>query len=247
MEIELKNKYILVTGGTSGIGFNLIKKLLELGAYVATNYHLDDKRAETMCNELQTYGEKFQLFKADVRNEGDMSCVIDQILLLWPNIDILINNAGIIADSAIVNMELVNWNKVIDTNLNGAFICTKVVANEMIKKENGKIINIASLQGIWGSMEQANYSASKAGLIAMTKSVAKELGKYNISVNAVCPGHIATNLNRNDNKKMEVAIQRSVLKRNSALKDLIMFVVMLCSDEIQGISGQVFRTDSRVE
>lgn len=247
MEIELKNKYILVTGGTSGIGFNLIKKLLELGAYVATNYHLDDKRAETMCNELQTYGEKFQLFKADVRNEGDMSCMIAQILLLWPNIDILINNAGIIADSAIVNMELVNWNKVIDTNLNGAFICTKVVANEMIKKENGKIINIASLQGIWGSMEQANYSASKAGLIAMTKSVAKELGKYNISVNAVCPGHIATNLNRNDNKKMEVAIQRSVLKRNSALKDLIMFVVMLCSDEIQGISGQVFRTDSRVE
>lgn len=245
MEINLDGLVVLVTGATSGIGAAIAEKLLELGAFVVINYHDNDKRAETMRKAICKYKNSFMFVKADVSKEEDVIVMYKTIISRAKRIDILINNAGITKDATIEKMEMKDWERVINTNYGGTVLCTKYVV-EYMKKKGGKIINIASSQGIWGSKNQSNYAISKAEVIAFTKTIAKELGRYNIAVNALCPGYIQTEINRNNVYKFNRAMIKSVLSLESLMSDLVNMIVFLSSKEIKGISGQVFCVDSRI-
>ena len=158
----------------------------------------------------------------------------------------MINNAGKNDDDFVLFLSEERWDNVIDTNLKGTFLCSKYFGKKMIQDKRGKIINIASLKGQLGSEGQTNYAASKAGIIALTKSMAKEMGKMNVSVNAICPGYIKTDLNRTNSYKCKIAEEMSALKIEFGLEDFVNFVVFIASDYVQGISGQVFNIDSRI-
>lgn len=246
MECDLKDKVIVVTGATRGIGKVIAEKFLSEGAYVVINYKNDDGAAIQFTEQIKNYKEKYLLVKADVADEEAVKRLYKNTLDYFGHVDAVINNAGICSDNYIQLMNLKNWEKVIDTNLKGTFLCTRLFGKQMIKQRKGKIINISSLKGQLGSEGQANYAASKAAIIGLTKSVAKELGSFGISVNAVCPGYITTGLNVGNSLKTNIACHMSLLDIKYAQDDLINFLVWICSDKMNGISGQVFNLDSRV-
>ena len=143
-------------------------------------------------------------------------------------------------------MSVNQWKEVLDTNLTGTFLCCREFSKIMMKQHSGKIVNVASLKGQEGSYGQVNYSVAKGGIITLTKSLAKELGKYGVSINAICPGFVLTDLNLNNNEKRLIAEQKSVLKLDSALQDCVNFIIVMSSEMFMGISGRVFNLDSRI-
>ena len=240
MFTNLYDKVIVLTGATGGIGKEISKTLLYNGAKMVLQYHLilpDTKKYET---------ENTLYIKADITNYQDVMNLYDNAIKKFGKIDVLINNAGILSDSSISNLSISQWNKVIDTNLSGTFHCCKAFSNIMMKQHSGKIINIASIKGLKGSKNQINYCSSKAGVIALTKSLAKELGEFNVSVNSVCPGFIKTNLNKDCIEKENEAEEKSVLKYSNLLAVLNSFILFMCSNEFDGVSGQNFILDSRI-
>ena len=210
------------------------------------NYYHSRAEAETVFSEVIKMSPSSLLIRADVRNPSDVSAMYHEVISKIGHVDVLINNAGICDDNYIQMMPLEQWQKVIDVNLTGTFLCCREFSKIMVKYKTGKIINIASLKGQIGSPGQINYSASKAGIIAATKALAKEFSEYCISVNAICPGFIVTDLNRHDSKKQDKAKKQSLLPIDTALDDLIHFVLFISSEKISGISGRVFNIDSRV-
>lgn len=243
MNVSLQDKVIVITGGARGIGKFTTEKLLEEGAKVVVLYNQSEKEAIEIKGKNR---ERVIIEKCDVSNYNEVEKCYSRILKQIDRIDVLINNAGIGNDEFLVLMSEENWKKVLECNLNGTFYCCKCFLKIMLYQGYGKIINIASLKGQEGSPQQSNYSASKAGIIALTRSLAKEVGGNNISVNAICPGFIETDLNRNYPVKKRKAIEKSVLKIDYCLRDYINFLIFLLSDEINGISGQVFNLDSRI-
>ena len=182
----------------------------------------------------------------DVTKEKDVSKLYHRVIDEFGKVDVLINNAGKCKDNYVQFMSLEQWNEVLTTNLTSMYLCSRVFSKNMIANGGGKIINISSLKGQLGSEGQCNYAASKAGVIGLTKSLAKEMGMYGVSVNAICPGFIVTDLNRLNSNKAEIAKKMSILREQSSLQDFLTFVIMLSSDLLQGISGQVFNLDSRI-
>ena len=246
MNIDVKNKVVVITGSSKGIGSKLSKAFAVEKAIVVMNYCSSKENAESIYNEIVKDSPYSLLIKADVRKAKDVSSMCHEVVRRFGHIDILINNAGICDDNLIQMMPLEQWQKVIDVNLTGTFLCCRELSKIMIKHKKGKIINIASLKGQIGSSGQVNYSSSKAGVLALTKALAKEFSEYNISVNAICPGFIVTDLNRHDIKKQEKANKQSLLPIEDTLNDLINFVLFFSSEKISGISGRVFNLDSRV-
>lgn len=246
MEINLHDKVILVTGSSRGIGRAMVVRCAYEGAAVVVNYHENRQAAEEVCKLLESHHSKYLLVKADVTKESDVVRLHKETLQQFGRIDVLINNAGKCDDDYIQFMSLSRWQEIINVNLTSAYLCSRVVSRSMIAERKGKIINIASLKGQLGSEGQCNYAASKAGIIGLTKSLAKEMGSFDVAVNAVCPGYITTDLNRGNTNKMEIAERMSTLGYKGALDDFLSFVVLLCSDEISGISGQAFNLDSRI-
>lgn len=247
MNITLDNKVILITGSTSGLGKGLAESFIQDGAKVIINYYNDDDRADKMKDEYEDKQQSIMIIKADVCNEDKVRNLCEKVRAKHGKIDVLINNVGICNDSPVIEMSMKQWNEVLITNLSSAFICSKVVGSIMINQGFGKIINVSSLKGLIGGNLQTNYSTSKAAMVGFTKSLAKEFGAYNISVNAICPGYVETSLNKGNLKKKEEAKKRSVLACNSTLSDYIAFTTLMCSDFINGISGQVFNVDSRIQ
>ncbi|HPD33316.1 MAG TPA: 3-oxoacyl-[acyl-carrier-protein] reductase [Bacteroidota bacterium] len=243
MAKRFENKVAVVTGGCRGIGKSIVIKLAEEGAFV---YALDYKIPE----ENEVFIENIEISKsvkclqADVTNMQSIEQCFEKITNEAQRVDILVNNAGITRDNLLLRMSEAEWDAVLDTNLKGAFICSKVASKIMISQRYGRIISIASVVGLMGNAGQSNYAASKAGLIGFTKSIARELSSRNILVNVVAPGYVRTQMTDALNTEQKKAfIENIPLKRIAEPEDIANAVAFLASDEASYITGQVLNVN----
>ncbi|MCX7725572.1 MAG: 3-oxoacyl-[acyl-carrier-protein] reductase [Chitinispirillaceae bacterium] len=243
VSIELKSKVALVTGGGRGIGREIALRLAEAGCSVAIS-DIDIATAQATASEIEKLGVRSLALKADVSCAVDVEEMFKKVIDTFGTLDILVNNAGITRDSILLRMKEEDWDKVLNVNLKSAFLCCKEAARIMIKARQGKIINIASIVGLIGNFGQANYSASKAGLIGLTKTVARELAGRGISVNAVAPGFIKTamtdKLSDADKEKLTANIPMQKLGMPSDVANAVLFLASPLSDYI---TGQVLTVD----
>ena len=239
----LKNKVAIITGGARGIGKAIALKFAEEGSDIA----ICDVNADTLNaarEEIEAKGRSVLTDKVDVTKLEDVQKFIQKVLDKFSKIDILINNAGITRDGLLVRMNDADWDAVISVNLKGTFNCTKAVAKPMMKSRSGRIVNIASIIGIVGNGGQANYAASKGGVIAFTKSIAKELASRNINVNAVAPGFIETDMTAKLSEDVRNQIMKQVpLAKWGSPSDVANVALFLVSDAANYITGQVVQVD----
>ena len=240
----LKDKVAIVTGGTRGIGRAIALKLADKGANIVINYRNSDKEAEELKAILEEKGVKVLTVKCDISNFEDSKNLMDKCKEVFGKIDILVNNAGITKDTLIMRMKEEDFDSVIDVNLKGTFNCAKNASAIMLKQRFGKIINMTSVVGIAGNAGQVNYAASKAGVIGLTKSLAKELGSRGITVNAVAPGFINTDMTASLSEKVKEEASKNIpLKRLGDPEDVANLVGFLASDAANYITGQVINVD----
>jgi 3-oxoacyl-[acyl-carrier protein] reductase len=240
MNIDLTGRNALVTGSTRGIGRAIAEAFARSGARVAV-VGRDQQRAEEAASAV---GNGAEGFAADVSDTASVAKLIDDVEKSFGSIDILVNNAGITRDNLVMRLKDDDWDAVQNANLRGAFAAIRAVSRGMMKKRSGRIINVASIVGIIGNKGQANYAASKAGLIALTKSVAKELGSRNILVNAVAPGFIETEMTAAMTPEARDALGKQIaLERLGKVEDVAAMVTFLASDLASYITGQVFVVD----
>lgn len=243
--INLKNNTSLVTGGSRGIGRACVQFLSKAGADVAFTYNTNEKLANKLCDEY-TGENMVRSFKVNTNNEDYICNVINTVENDFGKIDILVNNAGIWKKSDIENLSLDKWNNTININLTGTFLFTKYVVPIMKKNNFGRIINISSTAGQRGEAFYSHYAASKGGIIAFTKSLAVELGKYNITVNSVAPGWVKTDMTRDvfENKHEEVKIIKEIPLRKIAVpEDVAGAVIFLASDLASHITGSIINVN----
>ncbi|EGT0696191.1 TPA: 3-oxoacyl-[acyl-carrier-protein] reductase [Clostridium perfringens] len=240
----LKDKVAIVTGGTRGIGRAIALKLADKGANIVINYRNSDKEAEELKAILEEKGVKVLTVKCDISNFEDSKNLMNKCKEVFGKIDILVNNAGITKDTLIMRMKEEDFDSVIDVNLKGTFNCAKHASAIMLKQRFGKIINMTSVVGIAGNAGQVNYAASKAGVIGLTKSLAKELGSRGITVNAVAPGFINTDMTASLSEKVKEEASKNIpLKRLGDPEDVANLVGFLASDAANYITGQVINVD----
>lgn len=243
MQNRFENRVAIVTGGCRGIGKAIAIKLASEGAFVyALDYVVPDE-SEVFC-ENQEIAEKIKCMQADVTNFASIENCVNTIISEKSRIDILVNNAGITRDNLLLRMSEAEWDAVINTNLKGAFICTKIVSRQMMSQRYGRIVNIGSVVGLMGNAGQSNYSASKAGLVGFTKSIARELASRNILVNLVAPGYVRTAMTEKLNEEQKKAfIENIPLKRVAEPEDIANAVAFLCSDESSYITGNILNVN----
>ena len=242
--MELSGKTALVTGAGRGIGAAIAKKLADKGATVIINYSGNDKAAQDTLDDIAADGNKAEIYKCNVADYEEVEQMIQYVVQKYKKIDILINNAGITRDGLIMRMSEKDFDDVIDVNLKGTFNCIRHVARQMIKQRCGRIVNMSSVVGIAGNAGQVNYAASKAGVIGITKSAAKELAARGITVNAIAPGYIDTDMTRvlSDDIKDDI-VSQIPLKRMGQVSDIADAAVFLVSDRASYITGQVLSVD----
>lgn len=238
------SKVALITGATRGIGKQIAIKLAKEGYNIAINYRKENEELENAKTEIEKCNVKCLPVQGDVSNFEDTKRFVDEVINEFGAIDVLVNNAGITKDMLILRMQKEDFESVINVNLTGTFNVTKNVVPYMMKKRSGRIINISSVVGISGNAGQTNYSASKAGIIGFTKSLAKELASRNILVNAVAPGFIETDMTSilKDDVKVEIA-KNIPLKRMGTAEDVANVVKFLASDDSSYVTGQVIQVD----
>lgn len=242
--IDLTGQVALVTGASRGIGRAIALKLASRGAKVVVNYQSNAAAAQEVVEEIKSQGGEAIAVQGDVRNAEDGQRIVDKAVEAFGRLDILVNNAGTIRDTLLMRMKEEDWDIVLDTNLKGAYHCTKAAHRQMLKQKQGRIINITSISGLVGQAGQANYSASKAGLIGFTKAVAKELGSRSITVNAVAPGYVPTDLTASLPKELvDFFLQLTPLGRAGTAEDVANAVAFLASKEAEFITGQVLSVD----
>jgi 3-oxoacyl-[acyl-carrier protein] reductase len=248
--MRVKDKVVIITGAGSGIGRETAILFAKNGAKVVVT-DVDEKAGKETVNEIikaleqdpDCKGDTF-FAKLDISNREQVKQVVQDVLNKYGEVDVLINNAGIIQDDLITKMTEEEWDKVIDIDLKGPFNCTQAVADDMIKHGNGEIINVSSIVGIYGNIGQVNYAAAKAGLIGMTKTLAKELGKKGVRVNAVAPGFIYTPMTAKVPEKiLEMMKEKTPLKRLGQPADVAYTLLFLASDEANFINGAVIPVD----
>ncbi len=242
--IDLRGRVALVTGAGRGIGRAIAMLLAQQGAQVVVDYRSNAAAAEETVREIVAQGGQAMAVQADVCVQEDVDRLVQATLDAFGHLDILVNNAGITRDTLLIRMKDEDWNLVLETNLTGAFRCTRAVQRQMMRQRYGRIINIASVAGLAGNAGQANYSAAKAALIGFTKSVAKEIGSRGITVNAVAPGYIPTDLTADlPPELIQEAAERSAIKRQGQPEDVAYAVAFLASEEAGFITGQVLSVD----
>ena len=239
-----ERKVVLVTGGSRGIGKEVAEVYAENGYDVVINYVSDKTDIDGIKKEFEEKGVKCLLVKADVSKAEDVSNMVEEAIKEFGKIDVLVNNAGITRDTLLMRMSEEDFDKVIEINLKGTYLVTKAVTKYMMKKRQGSIINLASVVGVVGNAGQCNYSASKAGIIGFTKSIAKELASRNIRANAVAPGFIATDMTSvlSDSVKENINTQIP-LKRMGTAREVAEVIYFLGSEKSSYITGQVINID----
>ena len=242
--MRLDGKVALVTGSSRGIGRAIALKLASLGAKVVVNYRSSAEAAQEVVEAIKSQGGEAVAVQADVSKFDEAQRLVKEAVKTFGRLDILVNNAGITRDNLLAMMKESEWDEVIATNLKSAFNCCKAAVRTMMKQRYGRIINIASIAGIAGNPGQANYSASKAGLIGFTKALARELGPRNITVNAVAPGFIETDMTAALPEELKkTAVEMTPLKRAGKPEDVANAVAFLASDEASFITAQVLVVD----
>jgi len=240
----LEGKKAIVTGGSRGIGRAIAIKLAQSGADVAINYNSNSSMAEEVVKEIKSFGRDSFSVKADVSVYNQAEEMIKSVESKFGHVDILVNNAGITKDALLIKMKEEEWEDVISANLRSVFNCTKAVSRPMMKKRQGRIINISSVVGIIGNAGQGNYAASKAGIIGFSKTTARELGTRGITVNVIAPGYIQTDMTDKLSEGMrEQLLTQIPLKKLGSTQDVANLVGFLASDEAAYITGQVIHVD----
>jgi 3-oxoacyl-[acyl-carrier protein] reductase len=246
--MELERKVALVTGASRGMGKAIALKLASLGSKVVVNYvgveASNEADADGVVESIVRAGGEAISVEADIRDSDAVKGMVDRVVDKWSKIDILVNNAGINRDTLLLRMSDDAWDDVVNTNLRGAYLCTKFALRSMMRQEWGRIVNLASVSGIVGNVGQSNYAASKGGLIAFTKSVAREMGSRNITVNAVAPGYIITGMTDKLPQERKQAILSMIpLQRFGQPEDVAELVAFLASDRAGYITGQAITID----
>lgn len=240
----LTGKTALVTGGSRGIGKAIALELASQGANIVVNYTRNAEMAAGVVQEIEAFGVKALAVQGDVSKAAEAENLVEQAIAAFGQIDLLINNAGITRDTLLIRMKEEDWDEVLQINLKGAFLMTKLVGKAMLKKKTGRIVNITSVVGVMGNAGQANYAASKAGLIGLTKSAAKEFASRGITVNAVAPGFIRTDMTdalpEDVKNKYAEAIPLGAMGES---EDIAKTVAFLCSEGARYITGQVLLVD----
>ncbi len=241
---SLEGKVALVTGASGGIGRAIALNLGAAGAKVVVHYNKSQQKAEQVMESVLATGVEARLFAANVSDAEQVQAMFQDIEKEWGSVDILVNNAGITRDGLLLRMPEQDWDDVLDVNLKGAFICCRAASRAMLRKRSGRIINMSSVVALTGNLGQSNYTASKAGLIGMTKSLARELASRNITVNAVAPGFIETDmvlaLSEDARKQLTDKIQMGTL---GTPQDVAALVVFLAGEDAKYITGQVISVD----
>lgn len=241
---DLSGKVAVVTGASRGIGRAVALELAARGAKVIVNYNSSEAAANEVVEAIKAAGGEALAVKADVADEEQANALIKAATDAYGQIDILINNAGMTRDNVIMMMKPEDFDIVITTNLRSAWLCSKAAARSMMRKRYGRIINISSVVGIAGNGGQTNYAASKAGIIGMSKSLAKELASRNVTVNVVAPGFIATDMTKDLSEELQkTAIEHIPLGRMGAPEDVAKVVAFLASDDAAYVTGQVLPVD----
>ena len=236
----LTDKVVLITGGSRGIGATIVKEMASQGASVAFTYHSSPDKAEAVTKEASQHGTKVQAYKSNAADYQQAEELIKAVIADFGKIDVLINNAGITKDTLMLRMGEEDWDRVIDVNLKSVFNLTKHALRGMLKQRSGSIINMSSVVGVMGNAGQANYAASKAGIIGFTKSIAKEVGSRGIRCNAVAPGFIATEMTDVLTDEQKKAYADSIpMKKLGEAKDVANACIYLGSDLSTYVSGQV--------
>lgn len=242
--MTLLGKTAVVTGGSRGIGRAIVLKLAEMGANIVVNYTSSPQKAEEVVALVKEMGREAIAIQANVSDSDAIQKMMQEVEEKFSTIDILINNAGITKDTLLMKMKDEDWDQVMDINLKGTFNCTKAVTRKMMKQRSGKIVNLASVVGVMGNAGQANYAASKAGIIGFTKSVAKELATRGINVNAVAPGFIQTEMTDILSDEVKEAMMANIpMKLLGTPEDVANVIAFLCSDDAKYITGQVLHVD----
>jgi 3-oxoacyl-[acyl-carrier protein] reductase len=238
------NKTALVTGASRGIGKAIALELAKNGAKVVVNYAGSEARANEVVDEIKSIGGEAIAIQADVSNSADVVSMVKETISTYGSVDVLVNNAGITRDNLLMRMKEEEWDAVINTNLKGVFNTTKAVTRQMMKQRSGKIINIASIVGVSGNPGQANYVAAKAGVIGLTKTTAKELSSRNITVNAVAPGFISTDMTDELTEEVKAEMLKMIpLARFGTPEDISKIVRFLASDDSSYMTGQTLHVD----
>ena len=240
----LKGKVAVVTGASRGIGRGIAKKMASLGAFVVVNYNGSQERAEKVKQEIEEAGGTAAIYQCDVSDYGKCETFIQNVITEYGHLDILVNNAGVTRDGLLMKMTEEDFGKVIDTNLKGAFHTIRFASRQMLKQKGGRIINMSSVVGVTGNAGQANYAASKAGIIGLTKAAARELASRGITVNAIAPGFIETDMTSVLPEKVREASAAQIpLGSFGKPEQVAAAAAFLASEDAGYITGQVLHVD----
>ncbi|RLQ95775.1 3-oxoacyl-[acyl-carrier-protein] reductase [Falsibacillus albus] len=242
--MNLQGKVALVTGGSRGIGREIAIELAKEGAKVAVNYAGSEAKANEVVDEIKSLGGEAIAIQCNVADGEQVQNMVKETINRFGQMDILVNNAGITRDNLIMRMKEDEWDDVINTNLKGVFLCTKAVTRQMMKQRSGRIINISSIVGVSGNAGQANYVAAKSGVIGLTKTTAKELSSRGITVNAIAPGFISSDMTDKLSEEVKAEMFKQIpLARFGEPKDIAKVVTFLASDAANYMTGQTLHVD----
>lgn len=242
----LKGKIAIVTGSSRGVGRSVAEAYGANGAHVIVNYTSNQKAADEVVQHIRDMGRKAVAVKADVAQKADVERLVQTAIDEFGRVDILVNNAGFTRPAMMLKMTEEEWDQVVDIHLKGAFLCSQAAGRHMKEQKSGKIINVMSVAGLVGTVGQINYSAAKGGILSMTKSMAREMARYNVCANVICLGIVATEMTekiRGDEKLREIYMNRILLKRFAEAKDISPAFVFLASEESDYITGQLLSVD----